>query len=42
MTLLTSLGSIFGTWTFLAGAIKGGRKYRDAEPSKPKARQARK
>ncbi len=40
MTLLTSLGSIFGAWFFLAGMIKAGRNYRDAEPPKPKARQA--
>jgi hypothetical protein len=42
MTLFTSLGSIFGTWTFLAGTIKAGRKYRDVEPPEPKARRARK
>lgn len=41
MTLLTSLGSIFGTWLFLAGMIKAGRKYRDAEPPEPRARQAK-
>jgi len=42
MTLLTSLGAIFGTWTFLAGLIKAGRWYRDVEPPEPKARQAKK
>lgn len=40
MTLLTSLGPIFGTWTFLAGAIKAGRKYRDVHPPAPKARRS--
>jgi hypothetical protein len=41
MTLLTSLGSIFGTWAFLSGAIKAGRTYRDVMPPEPKARQSR-
>jgi hypothetical protein len=40
MTLLTSLGAIFGTWTFLAGMIKAGREYRGVKPPPPKARQA--
>jgi hypothetical protein len=41
MTLLTSPGSIFGTWAFLAGAIRAGRAYRDVKPPEPRARQSR-
>jgi hypothetical protein len=42
MTVLASFGSIFGVGTALAAVIKAGRKYREVEPPKPKARQARK
>jgi hypothetical protein len=41
MTLFTSFGSIFATGTFLSTMIKAGRKYRDVEPPKPKARRAK-
>jgi hypothetical protein len=40
MTLLTTLGSIFGTSSFLTGMIKAGREYRGVKPPSPKAHQA--